>query len=93
LSIYLSVCLRGSEIVEFLYTNKCDLSKQQKVSYLSPLHIAVRRDMVATVSSLVRLGSDIDSVAKEDLLPLAIAKTVNLQSAQVGRCILPLYRF
>lgn len=40
--------------------------------------------MAATVQTLIRLGADVNSVADDDLMPLLIAKTINLQSEQVS---------
>lgn len=40
---------------------------------MTPLHIAVRRNLVETVAALISLGADVNAVAKNDIMPLKIA--------------------
>lgn len=41
---------------------------------MTPLHIAVRRNLVRTVATLISLGADVNAVGKNDVMPLNIAQ-------------------
>lgn len=64
----------GVIIVNFLTTKKYDISMQARPTWLTALHIAVRRQMVKTVASLLELGADVNAVAEGDIMPLNLAE-------------------
>lgn len=50
------------------------INAQISGSWLTPLHIAVRRNLVQTVATLISLGADVNAVGKDDVMPLSIAQ-------------------
>ena len=49
-----------------------DVNKQRSDDLFSPLHIACRRGHPDLIRALVRLGADVNSVAKGDRMPLGV---------------------
>jgi ankyrin repeat protein len=76
---FLHECLMEAEdylgvvLVDYLSKKGVDMNSQQKGSWESPLHIAVKRQMLETVKALLSMKVDVNSVAKGDAMPLILA--------------------
>lgn len=64
---------RGVEICEFLMMKGYDVNSQASKTWLTPLHIAVQRNLINTVKFLISNGADVNAVADKDVMPLRIA--------------------
>lgn len=53
-----------------------DINYQAVTTWLTPLHIAVRRLLTETVQLLIYLGADVNAVAEGDLMPLTVLQAV-----------------
>lgn len=53
-----------------------DINYQAATTWLTPLHIAVRRLLSETVRLLISLGADVNAVAEGDLMPLNVLQAV-----------------
>lgn len=57
-------------------------------TWLTPLHIAVRRNLVQTVATLISLGADVNAVGKNDVMPLNIAQQQQVDDEKSQRALL-----
>lgn len=59
----LMICLKGSyhECIEYLLENKADPTLADKDG-VTPLHVAVRADLIKYIEPIIRLGADINAV-------------------------------
>mmetsp|Transcript_19858 Transcript_19858/g.28546 ORF Transcript_19858/g.28546 Transcript_19858/m.28546 type:complete len:326 (-) Transcript_19858:334-1311(-) len=73
---------RGVSIVEFLTAKNMDVNTQLPGSWLTALHIAVRRQLLSTADALLRAGADVNAVAKGDILPLNSAEDLASSEAR-----------
>jgi hypothetical protein len=64
---------RGVAIIEFLKMKGIDIDMQAKKTWLTPLHIAIQRNLSETVATLILFGCDVNAVANGDIMPLNIA--------------------
>lgn len=68
---------QGAAIIEFLASKGMDFNIQNKQTWETPLHIAIRRQLLQTVYLLVDHGSDVNAVAAQDAMPLTIAQSLS----------------
>lgn len=61
------------ETISFLAMKLFDFNQQESKTYFSPLHYAVEKSLPLTVEELLRNGSDVNSVADKDIMPLNLA--------------------
>ena len=63
-----------SMIIEFMSRQPgWDINQAHKQTYKTILHVAVRRQLTNTITSLIHHGADVNAVAKGDSMPLPIA--------------------
>jgi hypothetical protein len=73
--------LRCVPVINFFVNNSqssggFDINYQAVTTWLTPLHIAVRRLLSETVQLLIFLGADVNAVAEGDLMPLTALQAV-----------------
>lgn len=67
----------GCTVLEFLLSKGADVNRQEKVTWNTPLHIAIRRGLLKTSELLIANGADVNAVAKDDEMPLNIAEKID----------------
>jgi hypothetical protein len=60
-------------VVALLASKGVDVNKQEKETWLAPIHIAVTQQLSETVRALADAGADVNSVAGDDSMPLSLA--------------------
>lgn len=55
---------------------------QEQKTWLAPLHIAVKRELVDTMHELVNAGADVNIVGEEDVMPLQLAEKLPNSSVE-----------
>ncbi|KAJ1439385.1 hypothetical protein B484DRAFT_323561 [Ochromonadaceae sp. CCMP2298] len=60
-------------IVALLASKGIDVNKQEKETWLAPIHVAVQQELSETVRALVEAGADVNAVARDDSMPLSMA--------------------
>lgn len=63
---------------ELIYCHLYFHYKQEKKTYYTPLHIAIKRSLTNTIEFLINNGSDVNAVADRDIMPLTLAEEINV---------------
>ena len=71
---------RGVEITAFLTERGYDINMQEEKNWLSPLHIAIKRELIETIKIIIKLGGDINAIARGDIMPLKLAEDIPTSS-------------
>jgi hypothetical protein len=66
--------------ITFLNDRQYDLNSQDRQSWETGLHVAVSRQFLKTIETMITLGCDVNAVARDDIQPLHVADKIEHDS-------------
>jgi hypothetical protein len=74
----------AEKAILFLNDRGFDLNSHDRVSWETGVHVSVRRKFTRSVEALIRLGADVNAVARDDIQPLHLADEIDNDSSRMA---------